>query len=56
VAVVHGGVIGELARQATSSRGFAFVHADNCSITRIVAFGGDRRLLWSFNDGAHLAP
>src|SRR3954454_5825130 len=33
-AVVHGGVIGELARQATLSRPFAFVHADNCSITR----------------------
>jgi probable phosphoglycerate mutase len=55
VAVVHGGVIGELARQATSSRPFAFVHADNCSITRLVVFGDGRQLLRSFNDVAHLA-
>ena len=54
VAVVHGGVIGELARQATSSRPFAFVHADNCSITRLVVFGDGRQLLRSFNDVAHL--
>src|SRR6185295_4248088 len=30
-AVVHGGVIGELCRQASDSRPFAFVHADNGS-------------------------
>lgn len=53
-AVVHGGVIGELARQATGSRPFAFVHADNCSITRLVVFTGGRWLLRSFNDTAHL--
>jgi probable phosphoglycerate mutase len=53
-AVVHGGVIGELARQATGSRPFAFVHADNCSITRLVVFAGGRWLLRSFNDTAHL--
>src|SRR3954452_21765241 len=54
-AVVHGGVIGELARQATDSRPFAFVHADNGSISRLVVLpGGDRWLLWSFNDAAHL--
>jgi probable phosphoglycerate mutase len=56
VAVVHGGVIGELCRQATASRPFAFVHADNCSITRLVAMDGGRQLLWSFNDTAHLTP
>jgi probable phosphoglycerate mutase len=55
VAVVHGGVIGELARKATSSRPFAFVHADNCSITRLVVFADGRQLLRSFNDVAHLA-
>jgi probable phosphoglycerate mutase len=55
VAVVHGGVIGELARQATSSRPFAFVHADNCSITRLVVFADGRQLLRSFNDVSHLA-
>src|SRR3954468_16935648 len=54
-AVVHGGVIGELARQATGSRPFAFVHADNCSISRLVVFAEGRRLLRSFNDTAHLA-
>jgi probable phosphoglycerate mutase len=55
VAVVHGGVIGELARVATSSRPFAFVHADNCSITRLVVFAEGRQLLRSFNDVAHLS-
>jgi probable phosphoglycerate mutase len=55
IAVVHGGVIGELARQATSSRPFAFVHADNCSITRLVVFADGRQLLRNFNDTAHLA-
>jgi probable phosphoglycerate mutase len=54
VAVVHGGVIGELCRQATASRAFAFVHSDNCSISRIVAFADGRLLLRSFNDTAHL--
>jgi len=38
--VVHGAVIGELCREATDSRPFAFVHAENCSITRLVVFGG----------------
>jgi probable phosphoglycerate mutase len=54
LAVVHGGVIGELARQATRSRAFAFVHSDNASITRLVVFPGGRQLLRSFNDTAHL--
>jgi probable phosphoglycerate mutase len=53
-AFVHGGVIGELCRQATASRPFAFVHVDNCSISRLVAFADGRLLLRSFNDTAHL--
>lgn len=53
--VVHGGVIGELCRQATSSRPFAFVHGDNGGITRLVVFGDGRWLLRSFNDTSHLA-
>ena len=53
-AVVHGGVIGELCRQATGSRPFAFTHSDNCSITRIAVFADGRQLLRSFNDTAHL--
>ena len=52
-AVVHGGVIGELCRQATSSRPFAFIHADNGSLSRLVIHG-DRWRLRSFNDVAHL--
>src|SRR3954471_10873659 len=54
VAVLHGGVIGEICRQATRSRPFAFVHADNCSISRLVVLPGGRQLLRSFNDTAHL--
>lgn len=54
-AVVHGGVIGELCRQATGSRPFAFIHSDNCSISRIVVLPDGRWLLRTFNDVAHLA-
>ncbi len=54
-AFVHGGVIGELCRQATASRPFAFVHADNCSVSRLIVLGDGRWLLRSFNDTAHLA-
>ena len=55
VSVVHGGVIGDLCRQATGSRPFAFLHADNASISRLVVFGDGRWLLRSFNDISHLA-
>lgn len=54
VAFVHAGVIGEVCRQATHSRPFAFVHSDNCSITRLVRFADGRWLLRSFNDTTHL--
>jgi probable phosphoglycerate mutase len=54
VAVLHGGVIGEICRQVTRSRPFAFIHADNGSITRLVALASGHRLLRSFNDTAHL--
>lgn len=54
-AFVHGGVIGELCRQAVDSRPLAFIHADNCSITRIVVLGTGHWLLRSFNDATHLA-
>jgi probable phosphoglycerate mutase len=54
-AVVHGGVIGEVCRQATHSRPFAFVHADNGSLTRLVVAPGAAWLLRSFNETAHLA-
>jgi 2,3-bisphosphoglycerate-dependent phosphoglycerate mutase len=54
VAVLHGGVIGEICRQVTRSRPFAFIHADNGSITRLVQLGMGHRLLRSFNEIAHL--
>jgi probable phosphoglycerate mutase len=53
-AVVHGAVIGELCRQATDSRPFAFVHADNGSVSRIVVLRTGRWLLRSFNHISHL--
>jgi 2,3-bisphosphoglycerate-dependent phosphoglycerate mutase len=53
-AIVHGGVIGEVCRQATESRPFAFVHSDNGSLTRLVVLDGGPWLLRSFNDTAHL--
>jgi 2,3-bisphosphoglycerate-dependent phosphoglycerate mutase len=55
-AVVHGGVIGELCRQASGSRPFAFVHADNGSLTRIVVLPDGRRWMRTFNESAHLRP
>jgi len=54
VAVAHGAVIGELCRQATESRPFAFVHADNGSVSRLVVQADGRWLLRSFNDISHL--
>jgi probable phosphoglycerate mutase len=54
VAVLHGGIIGEVCRQATGSRPFAFVHSDNCSVSRLVVLPDGRRLLRTFNDTAHL--
>lgn len=54
VAVLHGAVIGQLCRQATESRPFAFVHADNGSVSRLVVNPDGRWLLRSFNDISHL--
>jgi probable phosphoglycerate mutase len=54
-AFVHGGVIGELCRQATGSQPLAFIHAENGSISRMVVLGDGRWLLRTFNDTAHLA-
>jgi probable phosphoglycerate mutase len=53
-AIVHGGIIGELCHQATASKRFAFTHADNCSITRLIVFPDGRWWLRSFNEGGHL--
>jgi probable phosphoglycerate mutase len=55
VVVSHGGVIGELVRQAVDgNRPFAFVGADNGSITHLVV-SKDRWVVRRFNDTAHLA-
>jgi probable phosphoglycerate mutase len=53
VAVVHGGVIGQLLATASGSRPFAFSGADNGSISEIVV-DGDRLVVRRFNDCAHL--
>jgi probable phosphoglycerate mutase len=55
VVVSHGGVIGELVRQAVEgNRPFAFVGADNGSISHLVV-SHDRWVVRRFNDTAHLA-
>lgn len=49
----HGGVIGELLRQASESgRGFVFATADNASISHLLRIG-DRWLVRRFNDTSH---
>jgi len=52
-AFTHGGVIGQALTQASGSRPFAFIGADNASISRLV-ISGDRWIVRSFNDTAHL--
>jgi probable phosphoglycerate mutase len=51
--VVHGGVIGMIMAAATGAQNFAFVGADNASISEIVVLG-DRWTVRRFNDTAHL--
>ena len=51
----HGGVIGQVVSMATGSRPFAFVDADNASITQLVVWG-ERWVIRRFNDTAHLDP
>lgn len=55
VAILHGGVIGELCRQATDSRPLAFAGSDNGSITRVVVGSDGRLTLRGFNDISHLS-
>jgi probable phosphoglycerate mutase len=49
----HGGTIGEILAQATGSQPFAFVGADNASISHIVVTD-DRWIVRRFNDTSHL--
>ncbi|HUC27131.1 MAG TPA: histidine phosphatase family protein [Streptosporangiaceae bacterium] len=52
-AFTHGGVIGEVLAMATGSRPFAFLGAENTSISRLVVTA-DRWIVRGFNDTAHL--
>lgn len=52
-AFTHGGVIGQALALASGSRPFAFIGADNASISRLV-ISGDRWIVRTFNDTAHL--
>ena len=49
----HGAAIGEILAQATGSEPFAFVGADNASISRLVVTP-DRWIIRGYNDTAHL--
>ena len=51
--VVHGGVIGSILAQATGSEPFAFMGADNASISHLIAHQG-KLSLRRFNDTSHL--
>jgi len=55
VVVTHGGVIGQVLCSATGARGFAFIGADNASISHIVV-EEDRITVRRFNDTTHLEP
>jgi 2,3-bisphosphoglycerate-dependent phosphoglycerate mutase len=52
-AFTHGGVIGQVLALASGSRPFAFLGAENTSISRLV-ITGDRWIVRGFNDTAHL--
>jgi 2,3-bisphosphoglycerate-dependent phosphoglycerate mutase len=49
----HGGVIGQVLALASGSRPFAFIAADNASISRLVVIG-DQWIVRAFNDTSHL--
>jgi probable phosphoglycerate mutase len=51
--VVHGGVIGEALAQASGSRSWAFIGADNASISHMVVTG-EQWVVRRFNDTTHL--
>ncbi len=55
VAVVHGGVIGQVMNIATGATGFVFGGADNASISHLVVVDG-RWIVRCYNDTSHLSP
>jgi 2,3-bisphosphoglycerate-dependent phosphoglycerate mutase len=54
LAVVHGGVISEVCSQVTGSSKFAFLYAENGSLTRLMCLPSGKWTLLAFNDTAHL--
>jgi 2,3-bisphosphoglycerate-dependent phosphoglycerate mutase len=55
LAYAHGGVIAEVCHQISRSEPFAFVGAENASVTRIVQRANGRLMVRSFNETQHLA-
>jgi probable phosphoglycerate mutase len=55
VAFTHGGVVAEACRQATASRPWAFVGAENGGITRLIVHADGTWRLRTYNDVTHLA-
>lgn len=55
VAVVHGGVIGQIVNIASGREGFSFLGADNASISHVV-IEPNRWVIRCFNDTSHLSP
>lgn len=53
VAVVHGGVIGQIIAAATGAENFAFIGAANGSISKLV-LAEERIIVRGFNDTSHL--
>lgn len=53
VVVCHGGIVGEILRLATNCEPFAFVGADNASISEVVV-RSDRWAVRRYNDISHL--
>lgn len=54
VAVLHGGVIGQILAMATSAGAFEFIASDNCSISEVVVLDDGTWRIRRFNDTAHL--
>jgi 2,3-bisphosphoglycerate-dependent phosphoglycerate mutase len=55
VAVVHGGVIGQVMSIATDAGALLFAGADNASISHLVVTG-ERWVVRCYNDTSHLSP
>ena len=54
VVVAHGGVIGHLLHHAAGSEPFAFLGADNASISELVVTAEGQQIVRRFNDSSHL--